>query len=305
MAKKYVYRSSRRKYALAVIAVMLLILSYSTYHFYQENVRREGIINTQVAEIAAKGAVISGQGNTIELLKFNVTKQSLKIQGQQSELANKSLQIQNLSGRVLTLQESVKEKINRIFEIGQKLGSAQSEIAELTPAVKSHYVIGVDGGGQGFVIPLEIKVRKGTGLVSVNIKNVDLQSGVQDSIRIATAIASAYTQIDTAGKDIDISFVNQLPQIVSVDGPSGGAAVTATLIAALQDRTMNGRILLTGTIEPDGRIGPVGSVLGKATAVKSFGATTFLVPAGQNVTVEGLQVVEVRTITEVAGLVIA
>jgi uncharacterized protein len=41
-------------------------------------------------------------------------------------------------------------------------------------------------------------------------------------------------------------------------------------------------IVMTGTINSDGTIGPVGGILEKATAAKNIGATTFLVPSGQS-----------------------
>jgi len=41
--------------------------------------------------------------------------------------------------------------------------------------------------------------------------------------------------------------------------------------------------MITGTINPDGSIGPVGGILAKAKASKDIGTKLFLVPEGQGV----------------------
>ena len=142
-------------------------------------------------------------------------------------------------------------------------------------------------------------LSKGTNLLSVNIKNVDLQSGAQESIRLAASIASKLSGESTAQKDIDVSFVNTFADLVSVDGPSAGGAITATIYAALKGTSLPSNVMMTGTIEPDGTIGKVGGVDKKAEAARSQGASKFLVPKGQKVTVSGIDIVEVATINDV------
>ena len=43
-------------------------------------------------------------------------------------------------------------------------------------------------------------------------------------------------------------------------------------------------MLLTGTIQPDGTIGPIGGAAEKADAAGKYGAKTFIVPKGQAIT---------------------
>jgi uncharacterized protein len=100
-----------------------------------------------------------------------------------------------------------------------------------------------------------------------------------------------------------VTFVNEEGGIVSLDGPSAGAAITLTIIAGVLNKTPDSKFLITGTIESDGSVGQVGSVKEKATAAAASGAKVFLVPVGQKVD-SGIEVAEVRKIQEVVNLVL-
>jgi Lon-like protease len=65
-----------------------------------------------------------------------------------------------------------------------------------------------------------------------------------------------------------------------VGGPSAGLALTLALLDRLTpgDLTGGARVALTGTIELDGRVGPVGGVVHKTEAAIQEGATVMLVP---------------------------
>ena len=92
------------------------------------------------------------------------------------------------------------------------------------------------------------------------------------------------------------------------DGPSAGAAMAVGFIALFKGDRIQRGIALTGTIEPEGQIGPVGSIPDKIRAAAREGFRTVLVPRGQmhdarwNLNELGLQlnvtVKEVDTIDE-------
>ena len=92
------------------------------------------------------------------------------------------------------------------------------------------------------------------------------------------------------------------------DGPSAGAAMAVGFIALFKGDRIQRGIALTGTIEPGGQIGPVGSIPDKIRAAAREGIRTVLVPRGQiydarwNLNELGLQlnvtVKEVDTIDE-------
>jgi hypothetical protein len=95
---------------------------------------------------------------------------------------------------------------------------------------------------------------------------------------------------------------------VSSDGPSAGAAMAVGFIALFKGEPIQRGIALTGTVDPGGQIGPVGSIPDKIRAAAREGYRTILVPRGQihdsrwNLTELGFQlnvtVKEVATIDE-------
>ena len=90
-----------------------------------------------------------------------------------------------------------------------------------------------------------------------------------------------------------------------IGGPSAGLMFTLGIIDKLTDGDLaGGRFIAgTGTIDPDGKVGPIGSVLLKLITAREAGATVFLVPAdncAEAVTQipDGLQLVKVATLAE-------
>jgi Lon-like protease len=67
----------------------------------------------------------------------------------------------------------------------------------------------------------------------------------------------------------------------SADGPSAGAAMTVGFIAVFKGDRIQRGIAMTGTIEPGGRVGPVGSIPDKIRAAAREGYRTVLIPMGQ------------------------
>ncbi len=66
----------------------------------------------------------------------------------------------------------------------------------------------------------------------------------------------------------------------NIDGPSAGAYMTVAALAALQGHDVAPDIFMTGTINPDGTIGPVGGIPQKIEGAAANGARIVLVPAG-------------------------
>ena len=66
----------------------------------------------------------------------------------------------------------------------------------------------------------------------------------------------------------------------SIGGPSAGLAFTLTLIDELTEGELTGGadVAVTGTIELDGSVGPIGGLRQKASAVAQAGVDVFLVP---------------------------
>ena len=91
----------------------------------------------------------------------------------------------------------------------------------------------------------------------------------------------------------------------NVGGPSAGLAFTLSVLDVLTPGEITGgaRVAVTGTIEADGTVGPVGGVEQKGAAVREAGIELFLVPVGEGESARsragaGVTVVEVATLDD-------
>jgi uncharacterized protein len=66
----------------------------------------------------------------------------------------------------------------------------------------------------------------------------------------------------------------------AIDGPSAGGLMTVATIASLLNHRVKSDATMTGTINPDGTIGPVGGIPHKIDGAAQKGKTLVLVPAG-------------------------
>jgi uncharacterized protein len=66
-----------------------------------------------------------------------------------------------------------------------------------------------------------------------------------------------------------------------IDGPSAGALMTAAVLAGYLGDEINPEVTMTGTINPDGTVGPVGGIPHKIEGAAARGKKVVLVPGGQ------------------------
>ena len=130
---------------------------------------------------------------------------------------------------------------------------------------------------EGALINISVEIRPGKGRVLV--QTTPLMGVVfQDAANTAVFVAENKTGKQLSSSDIIFS-INAKDQIPGVDGPSAGALMTLLTISAIDNNTrLNDSITLTGTIDNEGNIGPIGGVLEKAKAAKAGGKTLFLIP---------------------------
>lgn len=145
--------------------------------------------------------------------------------------------------------------------------------------VKSIKVPAVDRDGQGVITTIVVEAMPGIGRTLVDINNLLFWSDTQESIRKAREVASNYTGLNLDNYDL-IYHIYANASVVG--GPSAGAALTVVTIAALLDKDLRQDVMITGSINYDGTIGPVGDIYRKALAAKSNNATIFLVPLTQS-----------------------
>jgi PDZ domain-containing protein len=114
------------------------------------------------------------------------------------------------------------------------------------------------------------------------------QIGVQSSTRSEKFDFPVDVQIDTG----------------RVSGPSAGLAFTLTIVDELTPGDLTGgkKVAVTGTIRPDGSVGPIGGAQQKAVTARQAGAKLFLVPTEEvkeaRSRADGMKVVGIRTLDD-------
>ncbi|HPZ08202.1 MAG TPA: hypothetical protein PL110_08815 [Candidatus Eremiobacteraeota bacterium] len=71
-----------------------------------------------------------------------------------------------------------------------------------------------------------------------------------------------------------------------IDGPSAGCLMTAGVLAALRGQKIKEEVTMTGTINPDGTVGPVGGIPQKLEGAAKKGKKLVLVPAGERTSLD-------------------
>ncbi len=136
---------------------------------------------------------------------------------------------------------------------------------------------------EGVIMTLHLELREGEGRLLINTEpkvGIDLQTSANTAILVAEEL----TNQSLKTTDVILTVVADSETEI-LDGPSAGAAITIALLAAINEKTTDPNILMTGTINPDGSIGKVGGLIEKAMASARFDAKKFLVPFEQSVAI--------------------
>ncbi|MBU1199705.1 MAG: hypothetical protein KKF46_03230 [Nanoarchaeota archaeon] len=119
-----------------------------------------------------------------------------------------------------------------------------------------------------------LEIKQGSGRIfldSFPLTKLDTQI----STRYANEIACNYLDMDCSGYDF---FYTIRAGSTIVGGPSASASLTVLTIAALKNIELNEKVIMTGTINSGGSIGPVGGVIKKAKVAEEKGFEKVLVP---------------------------
>jgi uncharacterized protein len=149
---------------------------------------------------------------------------------------------------------------------------AQSAVTITAPAVER-----TPDGLNGVLSSITVVAQKGSGHIYIDtwpLAEVDIQG----SARLAVQVACEVVQKDWNDYDFFITVRSDSPII---GGPSAGGAMTVAVIAAVQGWDLTGDVVMSGTINPDETVGPVGGLYQKAQAASQV-AHMFLVPEGQS-----------------------
>ncbi len=142
------------------------------------------------------------------------------------------------------------------------------------------YAPAVSRQGGGALIEINVSIRyPGSGKVYFNA-NPLVETDTQATARIAAYVAATITGRNFYRYDY---YVDMTSNSIIVGGPSAGALMTIGFIGIFLNKTINSWVTMTGMINPDGSIGPIGGLPDKLQAVAGAGYKVFLIPLGQRV----------------------
>jgi len=141
-----------------------------------------------------------------------------------------------------------------------------------------------NGGEEGVISTITVTVQSnGTGRVFVDtlpLTDIDMQGSARLAVKVATALVKNDNRTHLDPTTCDYFFVVRTTA-PTIGGPSAGAIMTVATIALLENWTLDNHTVMTGMIDPDGSIGPIGGIPYKIDAAHTVGATRFLIPKGQ------------------------
>jgi uncharacterized protein len=136
----------------------------------------------------------------------------------------------------------------------------------------------IDRDGNGVMALLSVEAKPGVGRTLTDINQIFFWVDTQGSIRTAKDVAANVTGLDLSKYDIVYSIQADASVI---EGPSAGAALGIATIAELENRTINERVTITGTLNENGIVGQVSGIIEKAKAAQKNGMNLILIPEGQ------------------------
>lgn len=157
----------------------------------------------------------------------------------------------------------------------------------------------VNNQSVGGLATLRLEIRPGSGRVFIDSFPLT-QLDTQISTRFGKQVACNFLQADCNSYDF---FYTIRATTALVGGPSAGAATSVLTVAVLENIRLNPGVIMTGTINSGGIIGPVSGIEEKATAARNARYEAVLVPRWamfeENQTnISGINVVPVSTLSE-------
>jgi len=164
----------------------------------------------------------------------------------------------------------MKLKLLIIFLLLIPIASAQGHIKLL--AVKE-----TPDGYEGSLADLYLDIKPGSGRVFLDtfpLTKLDTQM----STRFAKEIACDYLNLDCSNYDF---FYTITADSSIIGGPSAGSSITLLTIAVLEKNKIDEEVVVSGTINSGGLIGPVGGLKEKITAAAETNIKKVLIPKGE------------------------
>ncbi len=139
-------------------------------------------------------------------------------------------------------------------------------------------------GYVGVISTITVTIQNnGSGRVFVDtlpLTQIDMQGSARLAVKVANALVRNDERCNISPSNYDYFFVVRTSSPI-IGGPSAGAIMTAAVVSLLENWTIDNKVVMTGMINPDGSIGPIGGIIQKIDAAYYVGATRFLIPKGQ------------------------
>ncbi len=202
------------------------------------------------------------------------------------------------------LREAERERFGRAFDIAAAVGAQAAGVeTELVTEVAVMQVL-ADSPADGLLVPGDvIEEVDGDAVTAAEqvqeaTRNADIGDELELRIRrngqsrtVSAVLADVAGEgqamlgvgLETAVNELRLPFDVQLSEGIRIGGPSAGMMVGLTVYDLLSEEDLlAGRTVVgTGTLDADGRVGPVGGVPEKMRAAAEYGADVVLVPAMQ------------------------
>ncbi|MFZ4584549.1 MAG: S16 family serine protease [Acidimicrobiia bacterium] len=166
---------------------------------------------------------------------------------------------------------------------GSGSGSAKStaSVAGGTAKVQALYFTKGAKGAEGGFTDVSLKLSKSEDNKARVSVSEDEVTGTGDQWRAAAwsalTVSTILTGAPLSGLELTVGVNGK------IDGPSAGALMTTATLSLIKGTKLNPDVTMTGTINPDGTVGPVGGIPYKLDGVKKANKKTFLIPTGQRI----------------------
>jgi len=188
-------------------------------------------------------------------------------------------------GEVAADQVAVTARLSPEGEAGAGAASMQAPVVlrRIEPGRSGPFLY-EEATEEGAMVTISVEVVPGKGRVLV--QTTPLMGIVfQETANRAVALAVNHSRADITTSDIIFSIMGP-DEVSEIDGPSAGALMAVLLISVLEGLPLDGNVTVTGSIDENGGIGPVGGVLEKAEAAAASGKTLLVLPEGNDRMVE-------------------
>lgn len=173
------------------------------------------------------------------------------------------------------------------------------------PSGTSYWLPAVDATGAGLIVAVAFAFDDGDGELFVDVGNVDLRHDVQLALREARRTAAGLTGSSLDAYATHVRFDTTRDDRLTLSGKSWEAGMTIALVAALRRQSLASDTLVTGIVDDEGNLLPVGGIEAKARAARDFGATELIVPEAENsVRVRGIRTTGVQSVSDVIETVL-